>query len=261
VRLISLRSESKDMEKVSFATRHPWDSRFWLVFLATSWLAIAIGFWEPIENRFTGRADYPAPWILVIHVWSYFGWMTLLSLQAVLINRRQFNLHRLFGPAGLILAAFVAFSGLSAEVYSQRINAARDPENIRFLLSPVFLTAMFISFAVPAFLLRHNSPAHKRLILLATSATVAAAYSRWWGDFIEEALGNNVLGTIAARFAGIDLILAAAIAFDLITRGRVHPVLKLGLPVLVGGQIVTGFVWHSDWWPPLGRHLLGLPSG
>jgi hypothetical protein len=120
---------------------------------------------------------------------------------------------------------------------------------------------MFISFAVPAFLLRRNSPAHKRLILLATSATVAAAYSRWWGDFIEDVLGNNVLGTIVARFAGIDLIVTAAIAFDLATRGKVHPVLKLGFPVLVGGQIATGLVWHSDWWPPLGRLLLGLPSG
>ena len=82
------------MEKSSFAARHRLDSGFWLVFVATSWLAVAMGFWAPVAERYAGKAPYVAPLILVIHVFVYFAWLVLLSLQVLLINRGRTELAR-----------------------------------------------------------------------------------------------------------------------------------------------------------------------
>lgn len=248
------------MEKVPFAARHKWDSRFWLVFLVTSWIAIAMGFGGPIRLRFSGHADYPAPWILIIHVWAYFGWMTLLTLQAFLVGSGRTSVHRKLGIIGVVLAFFVTFSGLFAEVFSQRFYAPSDPENIRFFVVPVYASVVFGGFIIPAFLQRRNPAAHKRLILLATSAVVAGPYARWWGARIFALTGDNVFGTIARYYTGMALILLCAMTYDLVTRGKVHKVYRYGVPIVLALQLVLGLVWHSDWWPPLGRELLGLAA-
>ena len=190
------------LAKVSFAARHPWDDRFWAVFLATSWLAIAMGFWGPIARRFGGHANYEAPLILILHVWTYFGWMVLLTIQALLINRRQVGLHRKLGFAGAALAVLVAGSGLFAEVFSQRFWARHDPENVRFFTFSLFV---IIAFSVCAFLAiraRGNPPAHKRLMLLATIAVLDGPYQRWWGATIDRMTGSGAFNTWAHLLSG-----------------------------------------------------------
>ncbi len=246
------------MDKVPFAARHKWDSRFWFVFLATTWFAIAMGFWIPIKLRFTGHADYPPPWILVIHVWSYFGWIALLTLQTFLVGTGRTSVHRKLGILGAIIAVFVSFSGLFAEVYSQRFYAPQDPENIRFFMVPVYASVVFGSFVLLAFIKRRDPASHKRLILLGTSAVVAGPYARWWGHSIETVTGHGVMGTVVKYYTGMELILAAAVIYDLMTRGQVHKVYRWGVPVIIALQLVGSLVWHSDWWPPVGRDLLGL---
>jgi uncharacterized membrane protein YozB (DUF420 family) len=247
------------MQHKSFAVRHNADGWLWLVFLATSWLAITMGFLGPLHLRMKGMADYPAPAILIIHMIAYLGWMVLLTSQALLVSLRRFKLHQSFGFVGMPLAVFVTFTGISAEVFSQRFYAPSDPENVRFFMVPLVATIGFGVLALLAFLRRRDPPAHKRLMLLATAAVVQGAYGRWWGDAIEAAVGaRTYLGTFAHWFTGQDLILLATVAYDLATRGRVHPVNRYGVPFLIAMQIVAIAVWHSDWWPPLGRSLMGL---
>ncbi|MEY4237583.1 MAG: hypothetical protein RL339_184 [Pseudomonadota bacterium] len=249
------------MDRVAFAARHKWDSRFWLIFLITSWIAIAMGFGHPIRLRFTGQADYEAPAILVLHVWSYFGWMTLLSVQATLVGRDRIALHRKLGIAGMFLAIAVTASGLFAEVFSQRFYAAQDPENIRFFMVPLYATIVFGLFALLAFLKRRDPASHKRLIFLATAAAVNAGYSRWWGRWLGEQFGDGFWGIWIHYYTGMELMLAAAVIYDLVTRGTVHKVLRWGAPLAIALQLAGSYTWHSDWWPPLGRELLNLAPG
>lgn len=247
------------MEKVSFTARHPWDGRFWLIFLATSWLAIAEGFWGPITRRFTGHSEYDAPLILVLHVWVYFGWMVLLTVQTQLVSRARVDLHRLVGLAGAALAAMVAASGLFAEVFSQRFYARTDPENVRFFTFPLYVV---IAFAICAFLAiraRGNPPAHKRLMLMATIAVMGGPYQRWWGKTIDQVTGSGAFNTWAHLYVGMDVLLIAAALYDSATRGSVHRVYRIGIPLLVAGQIAANLIWHSHWWPPLVRQVLGIP--
>jgi hypothetical protein len=240
--------------------RHPWDNRFWLLFLATSWLAIAMGFWHPIEMRFAGQADYEAPLVLVVHVWTYFGWMVLLTSQALLIHQGRTDLHRTLGVAGAALAFFVAATGLGAEIFSQRFWARQDPENVRFFTFPLYVVIAFSVCALLAIRSRYDSPAHKRLMLLATCAVLGGPYQRWWGAAIDRMTGSGAFNTWAHHYVGMDVLLAVAAGYDFATRGSLHRVYRIGIPLLIGGQIVANLVWHSHWWPPLVRQLLGIPA-
>lgn len=246
------------METTTFAARHPWDSRFWLAFVASSWLAIAIGFWPPIEARFTGQADYAAPLVLVLHVWVYFGWMVLLTLQTQLIARHRVDLHRKVGIAGAALAALVVATGLGAEIYSQRFWAQQDAENVRFFTFPLYVLIVFGICALLGVRARRDSPAHKRLMLLATIAVMGGPYQRWWGATIDRFTGTGPFNTWAHLYIGMDALLIAAALYDRATRGSVHSVYRIGIPLLLAGQLVANLIWHSAWWPPLVHQLLGI---
>ncbi|MFC0590289.1 hypothetical protein ACFFF7_12770 [Novosphingobium aquiterrae] len=247
------------MGKTTFAIRHGWDNRFWLAFVATSWLAIAMGFGTPIAERFAGKAPYVAPIILVAHVFVYFGWMVLLTTQALLINRGRTDWHRKLGVAGAMLAVLVSATGLGAEIYSQRYWAHTDPENVRFFTFPLYVLIAFSLCAFLAVRARRDPAAHKRLILLATSAIMGGPYQRWWGHAIDQVTGTGPFNTWAHLYTGMNVLMIVAAGYDLVTRGALHRIYRIAIPLLVAGQFATIAIWYSGWWPPLVRSVLGIP--
>lgn len=248
------------MATQSFALRHRWDSYFWLGFVTLSWIIIATGFWIPIQRRFTGQADYEAPLVLVLHVWVYFGWMVLLTLQTGFAAARRIDLHRKLGPAVFAFAVLVPIAGIGAEVFSQRFWARVDSENVRFFVVPLFMALGFTVFAFAAWWNRVDSPTHKRCIYLATAMIVTGAYARTFGGDIDAALGKGALGIWAHWFTGQNVLLAATLAYDQATRGTVHRVNRIAVPALLVCQAGAMLLWFSDWWPVLVRNLLSIPA-
>ncbi|MEO8560201.1 MAG: hypothetical protein ABI439_14115, partial [Rhodospirillales bacterium] len=111
--------------------------------------------------------------------------------------------------------------------------------------------------ATCALLQRKNPPAHKRLILLATTTIVGAAYGRWWGEALANRFGDDFAGMIINSFAGINLILAAAVAYDFVTRHQIHRVYRFGVPAILAGELVTSWLYHSPAWTPIARAMIG----
>lgn len=241
-----------------FAAQHSRDRLFFLAFVLLAWFAVYQGFAATIERRFNGTADYPAPWALEVHVWSFFGWMTLLTLQIGLIRFRRPAWHRTLGIGLLILVPVMAFTALAAEGYSQHFYAAKDPENIRFYIIPLTSVLMFVAVAAAAFATRHDPSAHKRLILIATAVILTAAFGRWFGREIEQAIGSGFWGVLLSNFGGVDLTIAAAMLYDQITRGRPHPVYWKAVPPVLLVQIAAAVIYNLPGWPPFGRWLLGI---
>jgi len=133
---------------IGFARRHRADTAFWWLFALSAWMVVGLGFAAQIRLRFSGHADYPAPAVLVVHVWAFFGWITLLVMQVALASRGRLQMHRALGPLGLL--------------------------------------------------------------------------------------------------------------YDLATRGSVHPVYRLAIPLLVAMQLVAVAIGQSEAWPDTGRRLLGI---
>lgn len=243
-----------------FAARHRGDESFHLLFVLAAWISIGFGFSPQIALRFTGAADYPAPPVLVLHVWAFFAWMTILTAQVVLVRVRRQDLHRLLGLSLVALIPVMTASALIAEAYSQRFYAPKDPENARFFIVPLLNTLLFAITSTLAFLSRRSPAAHKRYILLATAAILASAFGRWWGEPIEAVAGTGYWGVLLGNWAGTLTFVAAAALYDRATRGRVHPVLLWGGGLYLALFAIASALYFTEFWPALVRHTLGLAT-
>lgn len=242
----------------AFAPWHRWDRNFFLLFVLAAWIATGFGFYPSVVERFTGQPDYVAPLVLQLHVFAFTGWLCLLSLQVLLVRSRRQSLHQRLGLLGAILVPVMVVTAIGAEIFSQRFYSAKYPENLRFFISPLSTMALFALFGVMALLQRRQPTAHKRLILLATTVALSAAYNRWWGEALFGLFGDGNAGMIMHNYAGIDLILVLLLAYDWVTRRRIHPVYQWGVPLIFVSQLVGTFIYHSEIWPGIVRRLVGL---
>ncbi len=242
-----------------FNTTHPHDRTFFAVFVAICWLGVLFGFFPASGARVMGKADYVAPLILHIHAFSFVAWLGLLTTQVLLIRKDRCDLHMRLGIAGAVLIPVMAYSGVAAELYSQRFYIQRGEDGLDFFILPLFYIVAFTGFAAAAvYYSRRDSATHKRLLLMATTVIVGAAYTRWWGAALTRMFGDEYWGMILNSFTGTNLILAAAIAYDVITRGRPHRAYIVGVPIIIAGELLTSFIYHSPWWIDLSRELIQI---
>jgi hypothetical protein len=242
----------------SFSARHRLDGAFWLVFVLLAWFLVYMGFAAQIALRFTGKADYPAPPALIIHVWSFFGWLTVLGAQVLLRRSGLMLWHRRLGLGAALLIPIMVVSAIAAEIYSERFYSAEYPEVVRFFPIPLASMVNFAACAAAAVAFRRNPATHKRLIYLATSALLVATFFRWWGDALTEMVAPGVVGEWIVNYAGVSILFAAGISYDLVTRGNVHRAYLIVVPLMLAVQWTAVVIGQSEWWPPVGRGLLGL---
>jgi hypothetical protein len=241
-----------------FVAYHKWDRNFFLTFLGLCWLGVLMGFVPAVELRYAGHADYPAPLILKIHAFAFSTWMILLTTQIGLIRIRRPLVHMTLGLAGMALIPLMAVSAFLSELYSQRFRFAHPPNSQAFFIIAIFYVIAFTSLATAALASRKNPAAHKRLILLATTIIVGAAYARWWGAGLYNAFGDGLGGMLINTFAGTNLLLLGALSYDWWTRGRLHPVYEIAVPAILMGEIATTLIYHSPKWLPIAR--LAIPN-
>lgn len=245
----------------SSAAFHRWDRNFYLAWLGLCWLGVLMGFYPAVSGRLAGRADYVAPLILHIHALSFTLWLVLLTAQILLVRKRRVADHRRLGVAGAALIPVMVLSGFFSEVYSQRYYLAHPPDSQAFFILPISYVIAFGILASAAILRRGDPSAHKRLMFLATTVIVGAAYARWWGRALEALVGDGYWGLIVHAFAGTNLFLAAAVIYDLLTRGRVHRVLALGVPALLASELVASWIYHAPWWRPVAHAIVASLPG
>jgi uncharacterized membrane protein len=239
-----------------FVAHHRFDRNFYLIFLLVCWLGVVMGFAPPAMQRFTGHARFPAPLILEIHAVAFSAWLLLLTAQILLVRTRNTSLHMKLGIVGVALVPVMALSGYFSEVHTQRWHLAHPPNNFAFFILPIFWMVTFTLLASAALASRKNPGAHKRLIVLATTVIVGAAYNRWWGEALTRWFGDGLGGMLVNTFAATDLILLGALAYDFWTRGRLHRVYETVVPLLLLAQIATTFIYHSPAWLPIAAFLV-----
>jgi len=237
-----------------FAAYHKWDRNFFLTFLALCWFGVLMGFEPAVAKRVAGHANYPAPLILQIHAVAFSAWLILLTVQIGLIRVRRPRLHMKLGLVGMALVPIMAVSAFFSEVYSQRFHFAHPPDSQAFFIIAIFYVVAFTSLAAAALAARADPAAHKRLILLATTIIVGAAYARWLGDPLYQAFGDGLGGMLINTYTATDLLLFGAVGYDLWTRRRLHGVYEVAVPLILLGEIATTFIYHSPLWLPI-AHL------
>ena len=240
-----------------FVAYHKSDRNFFLAFLALCWLGVLMGFVPAAAKRYAGHADYPAPLMLQIHAFAFSAWMVLLTVQIGLIRTRRPQLHMRLGLVAFALIPIMAISGLLSEIYSQRFRSA-EPDERAFFIIAMFEVAAFATLAGAAVALRKTPAAHKRLILLATTMIVGAAYGRWWAGPLYDVFGDGYGGLLVYTYAGTNLLLAVALGYDWATRGRFHRVYEIAVPAILAGEIATTIIYHSPRGVPVANFVVGL---
>jgi len=192
----------------------------------------------------------PRPWIIHVHGAVYLGWLALLITQSVLAARGRIELHKRVGNFGIAYACLVWVLGVIVSIVVPTLHVRAGEWTVdraaSFLTIPLGDMVLFAGFFGAAVAYRHKPEIHKRLVLLASVAVMFAAVGRLW--FVH---GSPL------RILMWYLPVLAAMAYDLVTRRRIHPVYLIGAAImaLAIARIPFG---HTDLWLGIGRKLLPL---
>lgn len=186
-------------------------------FAAMAWLmalTVLVGFGP--TYYFAGVFSAPLPSLTIhLHGAAFTLWMLLLLTQTSLVSAGRVDLHRRLGIAGFGLACIMPILGVMAATDSLVREAGppgRDPRF--FYIVPMTSMVAFASIILFAFRNRSDSPAHKRLVLIATTSLMVAAFARWPFAIIH----RKVLVATLASY--VFLLLLAA--YDLWSLHKIH---------------------------------------
>jgi len=226
-------------------------SRF---FLASAYLAIAVAAVGFAKTFFLplARGTFAAPAAFFIHGGLFFAWVLLFAVQATLIRRKRFALHRTLGWLALLLAAGMVVSTVRVGVLAmQRDLAAGDgPVAVSLLVGTCSSMAIFALLLSLAIGYRRRADVHKRLMLLATIFVLWPAWFRFRHYFPSVPFPEYVFAIAAA-----DAPIPVAMLYDWRKLGRVHPVYLWGGTALVAEQIAETVMFDSPGWRAVARWL------
>ncbi|MGH6964218.1 MAG: hypothetical protein ACREE0_07025 [Phenylobacterium sp.] len=182
------------------------------------------------------------------------AWMLLLITQTALIARGRPDIHRLTGMAGIVLAIGILVSGLLVAVGSERrvhtdANAGTMADPYVFLMFPLANVLLFAVFVGLGIANRGRSDVHKRLMLLATISLLGPALAR----IITQV--SSIPGAIGALWF-MDVFLVALVAYDLASRGRLHPATLWGGGLLLVSEPLRVAIAHTAPWQAFARSLM-----
>jgi hypothetical protein len=217
-------------------TSHPWIylglalgmsvTAYW-GFAYTYFIPVLAGVYPPVS---------PA---IHVHGWSFFLWFLLLPVQALLMATGRRHAHFTLGGASMALAAVMAFTGiLVASVRIDQGLSTTDPDEFTMFWKGfgqliMYNMVLFIGFYGTAIARRHQPDTHKRLMMLASASVLPAAIFR----IIVGLSGYYWLATpgwvMPAAFFLPAAFIVIGMVHDRVTRGSVHRVYLVGLPVLL----------------------------
>jgi hypothetical protein len=204
------------------ATSNLPDRRFDHVFFpGVAWLMLIIVFVGFAPSYYlTGTLRAPLPSLAIhVHAVVFSCWMLLLIAQTSLTVAGRVDIHRRLGMAGLILASSMLVVGVWAAT-DQLARRSFVPDPLGFYIVPLANVVAFAVLIVFAYRARFDPAAHKRLIILASTALMAAPIARWHlhGFLYTRAFGMSA--TMAERLSYMFILLL--MAYDLWATRRVH---------------------------------------
>ncbi len=191
-----------------------YDHVFFSASVALMLVTVIIGFGPTYYFAGVFNAPLPAP-IIHVHGALFSTWMLLLITQTALVSAHRVDIHRKLGIAGCILACVMVLVGVLAATNSLtrplRI-PGRDQQ--AFYLVPLTDMLNFGVLMAFAYRYRRDSPAHKRFILIATTALLVAAFARWPMALIHRDAFRAGLAS--------DIFLVMLVAYDLWSLRKIH---------------------------------------
>lgn len=189
--------------------------------------------------------------LLHLHAAAFTAWILLGVLQPALIARGRPEFHRRLGIAGAGLALLVWLLGnvAAVEAIEDGYRGVGDP--YAFYAVTFFSIQAFGLTAALGILQRRQADTHKRLMLLSSAAILEAAVGRLPLDLVARTAPLSF-------YLGANLIIVVGAAYDLASRGRIHPVWLWGGGLLIASQILRIMVMQTEAWLGFARWAAAL---
>jgi len=219
---------------------------------------VFVGFSRSFYGTFIENATHP--WIIHVHAAVYVGWLALLVAQTVLAARGDIATHRRVGNFGIVYGALVWILGMIVAIAMPVINVHSGlwpmERGEQFLAIPLGDMALFGGFFGAAIAYRRRPEIHKRLIILAAVAVMFAAVGRALTN-VAVLLGDPEapLGGVPARLLLWYSPVLVAMAHDLVTRRRIHPVYWIGVVAMAVAFLRVPYS-QTEHWHEIARTIL-----
>lgn len=228
------------------------------IFYTSMGLAIAATiFWGFSSSFYLSRWMTAPPttpdWtpLLYLHGGVFTVWMVLVVTQPLLVASRNLRLHRRLGYLGAAVAAAMVVVGNVTAVAAMHGGFKGLGDPMVFYAVPFFAINSFAVAVLLAVVWRNRAETHKRLILLSNVGILGAAIARLPIDAMQAGAPFTFLFLP-------NLVTVAGIAYDLRTRGRVHPVWIWGGLAMLASQIAVFPVMGSGWWHAFAEAMAAL---
>ncbi|MXP14941.1 hypothetical protein GRI44_09305 [Altererythrobacter confluentis] len=248
--------------------------RWIYVFMAVFLIAIVlVGFIPDSIQKISAvsAGQRPAfPLAMHLHAVLMGAWMLLLLAQTTLMATGRKTHHMKLGVAGMVLAPALVIAGLvlvPTNIQSFTQFAAGSPPEaqaqingfLQFMtniaLAQIRAGACFLLLVVLALAARkRDSGLHKRLIILATTVPLPAAFDRMpflYHTLPESPLTMNLWPLLA---------IAPMFLWDVYRSHSIHRAYWVYAIVMVPTAIAVQLLWGTDWWMRTGGALIGIPT-
>lgn len=212
-------------------------------------------YWSPLLS---GTLDLH--WLLHLHGIVFTVWMAVFVTQAALVYRGRTDLHMTLGRTlGAGWALLLVTAGLAVSFGHAAPGVGRDfgslAQFLEHLPIPLLDLVAFILLFGAGLVLTDRPEAHKRLMILATVALLAAPTARLMLVVAEPTpafYGALAIAPLAPAFV--------AVGHDRWRHGRVHPAYWGGMVVLVANA--SKYFWQrSNAWAELSTRMADVIRG
>ncbi|HWG21300.1 MAG TPA: hypothetical protein VG225_12285 [Terracidiphilus sp.] len=196
--------------------------------------------------------------MLAVHGIVFFAWLLIFLTQSILVRTKKLAIHRRCGMLSAILAAAMVVLGYQTTIAMARrgfdlsgdLEIRSDP--LAGIAFPLLDIAMFAVLFVAAYLYRHRSAIHKRLMLLAVFGGLMPApiahLTGHYAFFHDKPLLTPLI---------VGAFLAVSATYDRIALHRIHPVsLWVALAIFVLDNLCFALVMPSAAWHAFASRLV-----
>jgi hypothetical protein len=220
------------------------DRRPALVWLAIFWIFVGVGFGFDLHNYL--HEQPPVPTIVHVHAIATTLWLLTATALVLLVETGNVALHRRLGwfaagYAGLVLI-IAPWSELSWQALNLNTPGSLPPQFLSIAFSGVFCMAVLLPWGV---LMRRNSAAHRRVLMLATICISDAGFSRFVGLFLPAP--TTFVGTYLFYEGGNALLILLMFLWDWKRNRVMKQFLMAASFVIAAGLAATALYFNATW--------------
>jgi hypothetical protein len=220
------------------------DRRPALVWLAIFWIFVGVGFGFDLHNYL--HEQPPVPAIVHVHAIATTLWLLTATALVLLVETGNVGLHRRLGWFAAGYAALVLVIAPWSELSWQALNlntpGSLPPQFLSIAFSGVFCMAILLAWGV---LMRRNSAAHRRVLILATICISDAGFSRFVGLLLPAP--TTFLGTYLFYEGGNVLLILLMFLWDWKRNRVMKQFLMAASLVIATGLVATGLYFNETW--------------